>query len=48
QKDASKQGRKITDLDTDAEVTLVYEAQKRNDDNLMFDISVFDEQEVKV
>ncbi|GKG21751.1 hypothetical protein Tco_0384346, partial [Tanacetum coccineum] len=29
-------------------VTLVDEAQERNDDNLMFDIGVFDEQEVKV
>ncbi|GKB73925.1 hypothetical protein Tco_0935337 [Tanacetum coccineum] len=48
QKDASKQGRKIVDLDADAEVTLVDEAQERNDDNLMFDTGVFDEQEVKV
>ncbi|GKD47604.1 hypothetical protein Tco_1276580 [Tanacetum coccineum] len=31
-----------------AEVTLVDEAQGRNDDNLMFDTGVFDEQEVKV
>ncbi|GJR19189.1 hypothetical protein Tco_0967716 [Tanacetum coccineum] len=46
--DASKQGRKIADLDADAEVTLVDEAQERNDDNLMFDTGVFDEQEVKV
>ncbi|GJR86464.1 hypothetical protein Tco_0210475 [Tanacetum coccineum] len=30
------------------EVTLVDEAQERNDDNLMFDTGVFDEQEVKV
>ncbi|GJW87474.1 hypothetical protein Tco_0162814 [Tanacetum coccineum] len=48
QEDASKQGRKITDLDADAEVTLVDDAQGRNDDNLMFDIGVFDEQEVEV
>ncbi|GJU96774.1 ribonuclease H-like domain-containing protein [Tanacetum coccineum] len=48
QEDASKQGRKIIDLDVDAEVTLVDEAQGRNDDNLMFDTGVFDEQEVKV
>ncbi|GKE95861.1 hypothetical protein Tco_1580716, partial [Tanacetum coccineum] len=48
QEDAFKQGRKITDLDADAEVTLVDEAQGRNDDNLMFDTRVFDEQEVKV
>ncbi|GJV53598.1 putative ribonuclease H-like domain-containing protein [Tanacetum coccineum] len=48
QEDASKQGKKITDLDADAEITLVDEAQERNDDNLMFDTGVFDEQEVKV
>ncbi|GJZ70808.1 hypothetical protein Tco_0634659 [Tanacetum coccineum] len=48
QEDASKQGRKITDLDADAEVTLVDEAQERNDDNLMFDTGVFNEQEVEV
>ncbi|GKD87531.1 hypothetical protein Tco_1358685 [Tanacetum coccineum] len=35
QEDASKQGRKIADLDADAEVTLVDEAQGRIDDNLM-------------
>ncbi|GKF05100.1 hypothetical protein Tco_0035768 [Tanacetum coccineum] len=51
QEDASKQGRKIVDLDADVEVTLVDEvdeAQGRNDDNLMFDTRVFDEQEVEV
>ncbi|GKE38791.1 hypothetical protein Tco_1462196, partial [Tanacetum coccineum] len=48
QEDASKQGRKITDLDADAEVTLFDEAQGRNDDNLMFDTGVLDEQEVEV
>ncbi|GJV70565.1 hypothetical protein Tco_1490560 [Tanacetum coccineum] len=48
QEDASKQGRKIIDLDVNAEVTLVDEAQERNDDNLMFDTGVFDEHEVKV
>ncbi|GJR27932.1 hypothetical protein Tco_1104164 [Tanacetum coccineum] len=48
QEDASKQGRKIADLDADAEVTLFDEAQGRNDDNLMFDTGVLDEQEVKV
>ncbi|GKB99298.1 copia protein [Tanacetum coccineum] len=41
-------GRKIADLDVDAEVTLVDEAQGRNDDNLMFDTRVLDEQKVKV
>ncbi|GJT69942.1 hypothetical protein Tco_1029228 [Tanacetum coccineum] len=48
QEDASKQGRKITDLDADLEVTLVDEAQGRNDDNLMFDTGVLDEQEFEV
>ncbi|GKA54662.1 hypothetical protein Tco_0753611 [Tanacetum coccineum] len=46
--DASKQGRKIADLDADVEVTLVDEAQERNDENLMFDTGVFDEEEVEV
>ncbi|GJZ64463.1 hypothetical protein Tco_0620884 [Tanacetum coccineum] len=46
--DASKQGRKIADIDADAEVTLIDETQGRNDDNLMFDTGVLDEQEVKV
>ncbi|GJX77140.1 hypothetical protein Tco_0323951, partial [Tanacetum coccineum] len=41
--DASKQGRKVAD----AEVTLVDEAQGRNDDNLMFDTGILDEQEVE-
>ncbi|GKA33833.1 hypothetical protein Tco_0720262 [Tanacetum coccineum] len=48
QEDASKQGRKIADIDADAEVTLIDETQGRNDDNLMFDIGVLDEQEVDV
>ncbi|GKE23302.1 hypothetical protein Tco_1434814 [Tanacetum coccineum] len=38
--DASKQGRKIADIDQDAEVTLIDETQRRSDDNLMFDIGV--------
>ncbi|GKG41163.1 hypothetical protein Tco_0470375, partial [Tanacetum coccineum] len=38
QEDAYKQGRKIKDLNADAEVTLVDETQKMNDENLMFDI----------
>ncbi|GKG51438.1 hypothetical protein Tco_0541822, partial [Tanacetum coccineum] len=33
-KDASKQGRKIEDLDADAEVTLVDKTQEMNDDSL--------------
>ncbi|GJW71838.1 hypothetical protein Tco_0128755, partial [Tanacetum coccineum] len=48
QEDASKQGRKIANLDADAEVTLVDEAQGRINDNLMFDTRFFDKQEVKV
>ncbi|GJT60582.1 hypothetical protein Tco_1004115 [Tanacetum coccineum] len=48
QEDASKQRRKIADIDADEEVTLVDEAQGRIDDNLMFDTGVFDEQEVEV
>ncbi|GJX44899.1 hypothetical protein Tco_0261575 [Tanacetum coccineum] len=35
--DASKQGRKISDLDANAEVTLVDKTQEMNKDNLMFD-----------
>ncbi|GJW82909.1 hypothetical protein Tco_0156054 [Tanacetum coccineum] len=48
QEDASKQGRKIADLDADAEVTLVDETQEMNDDNLMFDTNVLEEQEKEV
>ncbi|GKF72672.1 hypothetical protein Tco_0208786 [Tanacetum coccineum] len=43
QEDASKQERKIEDLDADAEVTLVDETQEINDDNLMFDTDVLEE-----
>ncbi|GJV40065.1 putative ribonuclease H-like domain-containing protein [Tanacetum coccineum] len=46
--DASKQGRKIADIDVDAEVTLINETQGRNDDSLMFDTGALDEQEVEV
>ncbi|GKA59704.1 hypothetical protein Tco_0849033 [Tanacetum coccineum] len=47
QKDASTQGRKIADLDADAEVTLVDETQGgNNEENLMFDTSVLDGDEV--
>ncbi|GKB60517.1 hypothetical protein Tco_0916703 [Tanacetum coccineum] len=45
--DASKHGRKIKDLDVDAEVTLVNETQEMNDDNLMFDTGVLEEQEIE-
>ncbi|GJR91248.1 hypothetical protein Tco_0215259 [Tanacetum coccineum] len=47
QEDASKHGRKIEDLDADAEVTLVNETQEMNDDNLMFDTCVLEKQEIK-
>ncbi|GJW48271.1 hypothetical protein Tco_0079917 [Tanacetum coccineum] len=47
QEDASKQGRKIKDLDADAEVTLVNETQEMNDDNLMFDTGVLEEHEIE-
>ncbi|GJX94075.1 hypothetical protein Tco_0348661 [Tanacetum coccineum] len=46
QEDASKQGRKIADLDADVEVTLIDESQGRNDEDLMFDTGVFDGEEV--
>ncbi|GJW30920.1 hypothetical protein Tco_0047795 [Tanacetum coccineum] len=48
QEDASKQGRKIADLNADVEVTLVDETQEMNDDNLMFDTGVLEEQEKEV
>ncbi|GKC03912.1 hypothetical protein Tco_0995522 [Tanacetum coccineum] len=48
QEDASKQGRKITDIDQDAEVTLVDETQGRYDDAQMFDTNVFNGEEVFV
>ncbi|GJU97275.1 putative reverse transcriptase domain, ribonuclease H-like domain, aspartic peptidase domain protein [Tanacetum coccineum] len=48
QEDASKQGKKIADIDADTEVTLIDETQGRNDDNLMFDTGVLDEPEVDV
>ncbi|GJT69430.1 hypothetical protein Tco_1028716 [Tanacetum coccineum] len=40
QEDASKQGRKIADIDADEKVTLIDETQGRNDDEFMFDIGV--------
>ncbi|GJV76065.1 hypothetical protein Tco_1507649 [Tanacetum coccineum] len=48
QEDASKQGRKINDIDKDAEITLVDETQGRYGDDLMFDTSVLDDEEVFV
>ncbi|GKC79047.1 hypothetical protein Tco_1129821 [Tanacetum coccineum] len=44
--DASKQGRKIDDIDKDVEVTLVDETQGRYGDDLVFDTSVLDGEEV--
>ncbi|GJS00588.1 hypothetical protein Tco_0317096 [Tanacetum coccineum] len=38
QEDASKHGRKIADLDVDKEVTLIDETQKRNDEEMLFDV----------
>ncbi|GJT88352.1 hypothetical protein Tco_1070069 [Tanacetum coccineum] len=38
QEDASKQGRKIADLDDDAEVTLIGETQERNNEEMLFDV----------
>ncbi|GJV07022.1 hypothetical protein Tco_1344678 [Tanacetum coccineum] len=38
QEDASKQGRKIADLNADAEVTLIDETQERNDEEMLFDV----------
>ncbi|GJV68073.1 zf-CCHC domain-containing protein [Tanacetum coccineum] len=35
---ASKQGRKIVDIDADAEVTLIDETQERNDEEMLFDV----------
>ncbi|GJW28223.1 hypothetical protein Tco_0045098 [Tanacetum coccineum] len=46
QKDASKQERKINDIDKDAEITLVQQTQGRYSDKEMFDIGVLDGDEV--
>ncbi|GKC06761.1 hypothetical protein Tco_0998371, partial [Tanacetum coccineum] len=48
QEDASKQGRKIDEIDQDTEVTLFDETQGRYSDNLMFDTGVLDNEEVFV
>ncbi|GKC78407.1 hypothetical protein Tco_1129181, partial [Tanacetum coccineum] len=48
QEDAFKQGRKIDDIDQDAEVTLVDDTQGRYDDAQMFDTDVFNGKEVFV
>ncbi|GJX38105.1 hypothetical protein Tco_0251408 [Tanacetum coccineum] len=46
QEDASKQGRKIDDIDKDAKITLVYETQGMYGDEEMFDTGVLDGDEV--
>ncbi|GJT16042.1 hypothetical protein Tco_0874748 [Tanacetum coccineum] len=46
QEDASKQGRKIDDIDIDAEITLVDESQGSDNDDLMFDRGVLNDEEV--
>ncbi|GJU83904.1 hypothetical protein Tco_1291450 [Tanacetum coccineum] len=46
QEDASKQGRRIEDIDADAEVTLVNKTQERQDEDLMFDTGVLDDDEM--
>ncbi|GJS78443.1 hypothetical protein Tco_0728324 [Tanacetum coccineum] len=46
QEDASKHGRKIDDIDKDAEITLVHETHGRYGDDLMFDTGVLDDEEV--
>ncbi|GJW93511.1 hypothetical protein Tco_0173183 [Tanacetum coccineum] len=38
QEDASKQGKKIADLDDNAEVTLIDETQERYDEEMLFDV----------
>ncbi|GJU88418.1 putative ribonuclease H-like domain-containing protein [Tanacetum coccineum] len=48
QQDASKQGRKIDDIDKDAEITLVDETHGRHDDDIMFDVSDLASEEVFV
>ncbi|GJR02908.1 hypothetical protein Tco_0525892 [Tanacetum coccineum] len=45
QEDASKQGRKIDEINQDVEVTLVDETQGRYGDNLMFDTGVLDNEQ---
>ncbi|GKE74684.1 hypothetical protein Tco_1536725, partial [Tanacetum coccineum] len=46
QEDASKQGRKIIDIDKDAEITLVHETQGRYGNKEMFDTCVLNDDEV--
>ncbi|GJT78430.1 putative reverse transcriptase domain-containing protein [Tanacetum coccineum] len=46
QEDVFKQGRKIDDIDKDAEITLIDDTQGRYGDDLMFDTGVLDDEEV--
>ncbi|GKE96993.1 hypothetical protein Tco_1581848, partial [Tanacetum coccineum] len=46
QEDTSKQGRKINDIDADAEITLVDETRGRHNDDPMFDTGVLNDEEV--
>ncbi|GKD43248.1 hypothetical protein Tco_1267893 [Tanacetum coccineum] len=46
QEDASKQGRKIDDIEKDAEITLVHETQGSHSDEEMLDTGVLDDDEV--
>ncbi|GJT57130.1 hypothetical protein Tco_0992184 [Tanacetum coccineum] len=48
QDDASKQGRKINDIDKDAKITLVNETQGRYGDDIMFDVTDLAGEEVFV
>ncbi|GJW91320.1 hypothetical protein Tco_0168873 [Tanacetum coccineum] len=48
QEDAYKQGRRIKDIDADAEVNLVNKTQERQDEDLMLDTRVLDDDEVFV
>ncbi|GJX51380.1 putative ribonuclease H-like domain-containing protein [Tanacetum coccineum] len=48
QEDTSKQGRKIDDIDKDAEITLVDETQRKFGDEEMFDTGVLDDELQKV
>ncbi|GKB01601.1 putative ribonuclease H-like domain-containing protein, partial [Tanacetum coccineum] len=48
QEDASKQGRKIDDIDADAEITLVDETRGRINDEEMYDTGVLEGEEVFV
>ncbi|GKB33067.1 hypothetical protein Tco_0872468 [Tanacetum coccineum] len=48
QEDTSKEGRKIDDINADAGITLVDETHGRHDDDLMFDTSVLNDEEVNI